>query len=302
MEFGQVAPSRLSQIDFRLAPEDSRTISRLSGQRDLRRFGVGCPVWSVKAWLGKVYPRGTDPKDFLYHYSRQFNSIELNTTHYRVPDAETVTRWREQTPDGFRFSVKFLQEISHRRPLGADVKLVNEFVKAAQSLEDRLGLSFLQLPPYFSPRELPELRQFLKRLPRDFQIAIEFRHPDFFVAQKLESRTFDLLAETGAHVVITDVAGRRDVSHASVPNARAMIRFIGNDLHPTDVTRLETWIERLANWISLGMQEIEFFVHEPNDVHAPDLSARLIHSLNARAGLKLASWHEMNKGEQLGFF
>jgi uncharacterized protein YecE (DUF72 family) len=314
MEFGKADPSQLASIDFRLPDDDPRTwdsfVQAKKHLRGLPRFGVGAPVWGVKDWIGKVYPAGTPAKDFLFHYSRQFNTIELNTTHYRTPDVETVARWREQTPDTFRFCVKFLQEISHRHPLSGRSPLLNEFVSAIMGLEDRLGISFLQLPPNFEPRDLGELRKFLEQLPKGFKIAIEVRHPSFFKDHKLNEAYFDLLSEFHAHAVITDVAGRRDVLHLSLPTSKVLLRFIGNDLHDTDYTRIRDWVERLRTWVSLGLTDVEFFVHQPEDRNAPDLITFLIDEINTSriasadgtSVLQLQKWQPMNQGEQLGFF
>ncbi|RYZ68480.1 MAG: DUF72 domain-containing protein, partial [Proteobacteria bacterium] len=126
MDFGKVDIKDLGTIDFRLPEDDPRTWLALTGSThpSRPRIGIGAPVWSVKDWVGYVYPAGTPNKDFLTEYAKQFNSIELNSTHYGTPDSETIKRWRDSTPDGFKFNVKFLQEISHRFPLGADLKLV----------------------------------------------------------------------------------------------------------------------------------------------------------------------------------
>lgn len=296
MEFGRVDVLQLNKLDLSLPSDDPRTWVALKKARDGRspqftpRIGVGAPVWGVKAWCGKVYPFGTSARDFLFHYSRQFNSIELNTTHYHVPDEETVLRWRDTTPNGFKFNVKFLQDVSHRRPLASHEPLVRQFVARVMSLEDRLGLSFLQLPPTFTPADLPDLRAFISQLPKDFPLAVEVRHPDFFREHRLSPRLFDLLSETGKSVVITDVAGRRDVLHTSLPGARLLIRFIGNDRHPSDDFRIADWVARLHTWINLGLEQVEFFVHEPEDRTTPEVIANFIDRMNVECGLSLPKW------------
>lgn len=306
MEFGAVQPSELSRIDFSDVPDDERTIALLkarhTGRSDELRVGVGCPVWSVKDWVGKVYPRGSETNEFLFHYSHQFTSIELNTTHYRIPDDATITRWRTQTPEEFRFNPKFPQEVSHRQPLSSRVDVALQFIKAVERLEDRLGISFLQMPPTFSPHDLDELRRFLGRLPKDFALAVEVRHPDFFKDHRLATSYYDLLEKLGKHTVITDVAGRRDVLHTSLTSGRCLVRFIGNDLHPTDLVRIEHWTDRLSRWIDLGLEQVEFFMHQPEDRNAPDAVVHFVDSLNLKAKLNLKKWKPENKGEQLGFF
>lgn len=249
-----------------------------------------------------MYPQGTDPKDFLYHYSRQFTSIELNTTHYRIPDKETIAKWRETTPEGFKFCPKWPQEISHHSPLSSRAVLIREFVTNVMELSDRLGLTFLQLPPHFTPNDGRDLALFLKELPREFPLAIEFRHPAFFQEHRLRDPIYNLLAAAGATVVITDVAGRRDVLHTSLPTTKVLVRFIGNDLHATDDTRILEWAARLKSWLALGLTEVEFFIHQPGDLSAPELIARLIDRLNEACGLSLPKWKKQDQGEQLGFF
>ena len=182
MDFGRVAPGALAQIGFQLAADDPRTLLALargaaSAHLQLR---LGCPVWAIKSWLGRVYPEGTLNAEFLHHYSRSFTSIELNATHYRMPGAATIARWIDATPPTFRFCPKFPQENSRRGTLLENASTTKEFVHLVLALEGRLGMTFLQLPPSFSPADLPELRKFLESLPRGFQLAVEVRHPAFF--------------------------------------------------------------------------------------------------------------------------
>ena len=305
MEFGKVSVEDLAHIDFHLPDDDPRTwlALRKNTKRDAPvRIGVGAPVWGVKEWEGKIYPLGTDAKDFLYHYSRQFTSIELNTTHYRIPDTETIVRWRTSTPDGFKFCPKWPQEISHHSPLSSRTALKREFVESVMGLEDRLGLTFLQLPPHFTPNDGRDLALFLKELPRGFPLAVEFRHPAFFRDHHLHEPIYNLLATAGVSVVITDVAGRRDVLHTSLTSTRVLVRMIGNEMHPSDATRVTDWVARLKSWLALGLSQVEFFIHQPDNVKAPELIAIFIDRLNEACGLELPKWQSQNQGEQLGFF
>ncbi len=130
MEFGKIAAGELSQIDFTLPSQDPRVlnhvISTKTGPLSLPesvRIGVGCPAWNVKSWVEKVDPMGRQASDFLFHCLRQFNSIELNTNHYRIPDSATLVHWKEAVPPDFLFNPKVLQEISHRHPLSSQSAL-----------------------------------------------------------------------------------------------------------------------------------------------------------------------------------
>ena len=72
----------------------------------MERLHVGTSGWSYPSWRPGFYPAGTDPKAFLSYYSERFDTVELNTTGYRLPAEEQFGRWAEQTPPGFTFAVK----------------------------------------------------------------------------------------------------------------------------------------------------------------------------------------------------
>ena len=302
MDFGKL-PS-VDRIDFRLppppAPQEARSLRVLKASPSgLSTVRAGCPVWAQKQWIGKVYPLGTRPADFLHHYSRQFSTIELNITHYRIPTPEAVIEWREQTPPGFRFCPKWPQEISHHRFLQQSEDLKTLFCDSLSHLGDRMGSSFLQLAPGFSPQYLSVLKRFLASIPRDFPVCVEFRHAGWFENHALIPAAFDALEAAGAGTVITDVAGRRDVAHLSLTAPRSIIRFVGNSLHHTDHERIDAWVPRLKLWLASGLRELDFCIHQPDNVLEPELIHYFIEALNARAGLRVRDWTPMDQGTQL---
>src|ERR1043165_4163655 len=91
---------------------------------------VGTSGWSYPSWRPGFYPAGTAPDAFLRFYAERFDTVELNTTGYRLPAEEQFERWAAQTPDGFRFAVKM--------PV-ARLDRVGTFVERVRLLGDRLG-------------------------------------------------------------------------------------------------------------------------------------------------------------------
>lgn len=61
------------------------------------RYFLGCPVWGMKAWVGSLYRRGSQPRQFLPQYAGVFNTVEGNTTFYYLPRPEIVERWVEDS-------------------------------------------------------------------------------------------------------------------------------------------------------------------------------------------------------------
>lgn len=274
MDFGKL-PS-VDRVSFALAPDppqNAEVLGALSPRSGARVVYLGATGYNMKPWVGRWYPAGAKDKEFLGHYGRQFNTIEHNTTHYRIPDLATVARWRDEVPADFRYCPKIPQTISHARDLGLHGREIQVFCDAIRDLDDRLGCCFLQLPPHFGPQYLPVLARFLEVFPKDVPLAVEVRHPAFFSDAIGGEDFFQLLQAHGVSTVITDVAGRRDVCHQRLTTPRALVRFVGNGLHPTDYTRVADWAERLAQWFALGLREAYFFCHEPDNLLTPDLAA-----------------------------
>lgn len=281
MKFGKLQD--ISQVDFALPSDpagNERVLAGLAEPPQPPTFYMGCTGWSMPQWIGKVYPKGAKAKDFLKYYSRQFNTIEFNTTHYRIPTPDTVEKWREESTDDFRFCPKVPQAISHSRQLGMDGDSLTHFAGVIAGLEDKLGCCFLQLPPYFGIDRLGLLERFLQAWPQELPLAVEARHESWFATPDDRRRLFNLLYRYGISTVITDVAGRRDVLHMALSSGTAMVRFVGNGLHETDYERIDEWVKRINVWFEQGLHRIFFFPHEPDNILAPDMTRYLYEQVN----------------------
>ena len=282
MEFGKLP--NIENLDFSLPPDPLETAILLRGlpkSENLAHAYIGCTGWSMKEWVGQVYPKGTKPPEYLYHYSRQFNTIEMNTTHYRIPTLSDVEKWYKQTPDDFRFAPKMLQTVSHAKNLGYGTGLTLQFCEAIQGLGEKIGVCFMQLPPHFKYDDLAVLEMYLKKFPQHIPLAIELRHETWFSNPHYFKTIFDLFETYKVSSVITDVAGRRDVLHQRLTTDTAVVRFVGNNLHETDYTRIEAWVSRLKTWFEMGLKNVYFFTHEPDNLHAPDLALFLHNKISS---------------------
>lgn len=284
MKFGKLAD--ISGVDFSLPPDPEPGRLRGKSAATFRAY-VGLSRWASKEWQGDLYPAGTRQADFLHHYARAFNTIELNSTHYRTPTPAQVAKWREAVPAGFVFCPKIPQLISHYRKLVNCAEALTQFVESIAHFEDSLGSCFVQLHDSFGPALYPNLVDFLRQWPRSMPLAVEFRHPDWFAAGQLLPQVEELLANAGAGTVITDVAGRRDVCHTTLTSPQAMIRFVGNALDPTDYSRTDAWLTRLDRWVRQGLETLYLFPHEPGDRMASDMGRYWVEGLNRHLGQDL---------------
>lgn len=306
MKFGKLQD--ISGVDFTMPNDHLHTLQVLNNLP--KRNGkpivyVGCTGWSMKEWVGNVYPIGTKTKDYLKHYVKQFNTIELNTTHYRIPNADTIYKWKSTAPNDFQYCPKIPQTISHSRDLGQSNENLLRFCEAISGLGENLGYSFLQVPPYFDYQRLPVLQAFLERLPNHIPLAIEIRQENWFDTPRFLEAFSELLQHHNIATVITDVAGRRDVLHQLITNETAMIRFVGNGLHETDYRRIDDWVKRLSEWFDKGLHQVYFFTHQPDNVLAPEMAEYFVNALNAAydvdiRGPKLKS--DDDTGEQMSLF
>lgn len=286
MEFGKLP--NVDHVDWTLPKEDPvsrRFLERLREDpfdRSSFRLLFGAPLWGTKKWVGSTYPSDAKPADYLRHYANRYTTIELNTSHYRIPSADQVAKWREQVPTSFQFCSKVHQSISHDRVGMQDTALLKTWHDYVEALGENAGPSFIQFPPYFDYSDKASLFSFLRQWPEGHRLALEFRHPTWFDGGRILPALTEYLQSRKIGLVITDVAGRRDVLHSSISAEFSLLRFIGNDLHPSDETRATAWVERFEQWRQAGLKTEYLFIHEPDDDHTPEMTEIFVKKLRER--------------------
>jgi len=283
MQFGKVPDPNV--IDFTLPPDAPQTKQILQKHQSAKSFEayVGCAKWN-RTELKGFYPRGT--KDELAYYSTQFNSIELNATFYGMPSWQQIVTWREKTPDHFKFFPKLTNTISHYKRL-IDVKEpVDNFCNAISNFEDKLGMAFLQLHDNFKPKDFDRLQKVLDEFPKGVPLGVEVRNEEWFSNAEIQQRFCGLLEKHQMANIIVDTAGRRDMLHMRLTSPVAFIRYVGAN-HPSDLQRLDEWVERVQKWRNEGLQQLYFFVHQNIELESPLLADHFINKLNSALNLSL---------------
>lgn len=305
MKFGRLTD--FATVDYTLPPDAAATaqvLAQLAPRQELPQLYVGCTGWSMKEWLGHVYPKNTKTADYLRHYAQQFNTIELNTTHYRIPSIEMVSKWREQSTADFRFCPKIPQSISHSQNLGINTGLIEQFCNHISFLEEKMGCCFMQLPPYFGVDKFYLLEQFLQVFPNNIPLAIEVRHKSWFANKNNSNAFFKLLEKHGKHTVITDVPGRRDILHQRLTSDTLLLRWNGNGLHETDYSRMQEWLTRIGTWFDQNLRKVYLFIHEPDNILGPDMALYTVEKAKEMFATKTRgpSFYDRDQGEQMTLF
>lgn len=289
MDFGRVPQEELNKIGFALPADPAFNENILKGKREKPpKVYIGCNKWGRTEWVGKIYPRKAKEKDFLEHYVKHYNSIELNATHYKIFSETEIRKWTDKAKGkDFKFCPKLYQGITHRGSLKGKAFITNEFFRGIVAFEEYLGPIFIQVGEKFSPKRKEELFDFLKGLPTDLQFFMEVRHPDWFAKEDVKNELFSTLKDMNIGAVITDTAGRRDCAHMHLTLPKTFIRYVGNSLHATDYTRIDEWVGRMKYWLDKGMEELYFFMHMHDEATSPELTVYLVDKLNNEYGLNL---------------
>jgi len=145
----------------------------------MQNIHLGTLGWSYSFWKGKFYPQKIASKDFLAYYATQFSTVEVDSTFYRIPTEQAITNWRNQTPPGFLFSLKFPGIITHIKMLRDCQRETSVFLERVKLLEEKLGPLLLQFPPNFGVERMPDLADFLRKLPKPNRYVVEIRDESF---------------------------------------------------------------------------------------------------------------------------
>ncbi|WP_221392596.1 DUF72 domain-containing protein [Dyadobacter sp. NIV53] len=152
----------------------------------------------------QMYPPEFQDKSRLAYYASLFNSIEINSSFYKVPMAATVQKWAESVPDEFRFTFKLWREITHAKGLTFKAEDVDRFIRTIDLAGNKKGCLLVQFPPSLKINKIGQLEKLLIDIneansARQWKVFLEFRHISWY-----HEEMTDLLGDYKMDLVIHD--------------------------------------------------------------------------------------------------
>ena len=222
------------------------------------RVFIGTSGWIYKDWAGSFYPQ--DCREHLEYYARQFNSVEVNASFYRLQKPEVMQAWYRRTPAHFRFAVKGSRFITHMKRLKVERNSIQVFFARARLLKEKCGPILWQLRPDFQ-FDLERLHSFLKIVPKRFRHAVEFRHPSWYEHEE----TFELLRQhRAAHVWLSS---QQMPANFTVTTDFVYVRFhglAGGAAHDYSHEELLPWARQCRRGIAAGLEVHAYFNNDAN--------------------------------------
>ena len=155
----------------------------------MKQVRIGTCGWSYQDWSGVFYPNVAATGDYFSYYAEHYPVVEVDSTFYRTPSRKMVEGWRDKTPDGFGFSLKVPQVITHEKLLLDCQAELDAYIAAVRLLGNKLLCCCLQFG-YFNKKAFASLDGFLERLdpflaawPKDVPVAVEVRNKTWMTEQ-----------------------------------------------------------------------------------------------------------------------
>ncbi|MHA4896444.1 DUF72 domain-containing protein [Pedobacter sp. PWIIR3] len=174
------------------------------------------------------YPEDFKDKSRLAYYSSLMNSIEINSSFYKIPLASTVYKWSNEVPDQFRFTFKLYKDITHNKGLAFDPETLRKYMQVIAGAGRKKGCLLVQFPPSIRITDLPKLEMLFQQIrmndeQMEWNTAIEFRHPSLY-----HEDSYELLEKYAMGMVV------HDKSPASTPFTDINMPFVYLRFHGPD--------------------------------------------------------------------
>ncbi|HYG01982.1 MAG TPA: DUF72 domain-containing protein [Chryseosolibacter sp.] len=215
------------------------------------------------------YPPEHQHRSRLSYYATFLNSIEINSSFYKIPIGKTVGRWASSVPANFRFTFKLFKELTHCKFLEFNPDHIQKFIESINNVGEKQGCILVQFPPSLTTSSIHRFESLLKHIrntpgAREWKIAVEFRNNAWY-----QGEVFDILDACNALLVIQDNPKSATPFNAPISNS-VYIRFHG----PTGNYRggysdefLSEYATYIRDWINEGKEVYTYFNNTAGDAY-----------------------------------
>jgi len=239
-------------------------------QQTAEKLRIGTSGWYYRHWIGRFYPAELKQAEWLEFYARHFSTVEINATFYRMPFENMIRGWARKAPPGFLYAVKGNRRITHLKKLAGVDEDIKDYFRRVELLGEHLGPILWQLPPSLH-EDRQRLEAFLKKLPRGFQHAVEFRHPSW-----LQAAVFEVLSRY--EVACVAISSSRMPMHFTETADFVYYRFHGlkgGYAHDYSREELKPWAEHARDALNRGKTVFAFFNNDA-EARAPQNARELM--------------------------
>lgn len=215
----------------------------------------------------QFYPLEFQDKSRLTYYGTLFNSVEINSSFYKVPMASTVAKWASEVPEDFRFTFKLWKEITHIKGLDFNPEDVDRFIQTISHAGHKKGCLLVQFPPSLKIQSKEKVNQLLRRIQdadpdHAWKVTVEFRNKSWYHAD-----TFNLLNQYHAGMVLHDKTGS-ETPFSDVIGSVVYVRFHGpngNYKESYADSFLYEYAQYIHEWIEDGKEVFIYFNNTMGD-------------------------------------
>lgn len=216
------------------------------------------------------YPEKFQDKSRLHYYSSLNNSIEINSSFYKIPRGKTVLKWAKEVPENFRFTFKVFKEITHLKQLAFSAEDVKSFMDVVANVGNKKGSLLIQFPPSIDIKYLNQIDRILAEFrindsKKQWDFAVEFRHRSLYCEE-----CYDVLERNAMTMVLHDKA---KVKCPIITQGEDFVylRFHGplGDYRGTyDDTTLAEYAMLIAEWLEMDKRVYVYFNNTMGNVYA----------------------------------
>lgn len=215
------------------------------------RLSVGTSGYQYDHWRGLFYPEKLPKSKWFAHYASHFDTVEINNTFYRLPEASVFKEWERAAPAGFAYALKYSRFGSHRKHLKDPEQHVPNMVERARLLKKKLGPILVQLPPRWQVNA-ERLDVFLKALPRGIRWSLEFRDESWLIED-----VYNLLQNRKCALCIHDAIADHP---QEITTDWTYLRFHGDGYQRNyPKPELRRWSKKIGAWLSDGLDVYVYF-------------------------------------------